>query len=169
VRAAMDRRVPLYVLLLVCWLAATVSVANAQEGGPPPLPLVYADLKANVAGEPVVNLGGVTVTVGDWSRRAERQPDGRYLLIVSPPSQSYVGQEVTFELNGARATLSYPFPALSQPRVETVTLEFAPPAAAGVREAPVQVPWLLIGGIGGGAMLAFGGVLLGFRLLARRA
>jgi len=102
----------------------------AQETGFPPFPIL-ATGEAYVEGELLTEPGVLTVQVGDWESRPVQVTSGRFGLppgvpiVIGPPSFDYVGQIVTFHLNGElQASLSFPFEALGEPQFVDVTLEF---------------------------------------------
>ena len=152
--SAIDSRVlsPLSrtLLIVAALLAAALVVplvASAQDGGDdrptsiPPFPVVYLEGTALLDGEPVAE-GEIVVRVGDWERE-KRIPvvNGMFdcandegCLLVGPPGYLsgdppryvYVGEAVTFHLNGEQqAGLTYPFAHMSEPCfVESVELRF---------------------------------------------
>ena len=134
----------------------------AQDGGFPPLPILYRG-EVYVDGELLLEEAELTVRVGDWeSRPATVQQDGSFLaLIAGPPSITYVDQPITFHLRGMEATYRSTFPLMGQPRSEELRLEFgetAPPTESrtdGTEEdGGLDAPWAtLVALFGGGAVL----------------
>ena len=139
---------------LVALLAAALLVplaVSAQDGGDgdgeqrsesiPPFPVVYLEGTVLLDGEPVAE-GEIVVRVGDWERETKIPVvDGMFdctsdegCLLVGPPGYLtgdppryvYVGEAVTFHLNGEQqAGLTYPFVHMSEPCfVEGVELRF---------------------------------------------
>ncbi len=113
--------------------------AHAQGGLPAPFPIVYQ-------GE--VYVDGVllqdqetelTLRIGDWeSRPALFGSQGELLsLVAGPPDRSYIGETITFHMDGMEASQEFVFPSLGRPRRDIIRLEFsttdAPPN-------PVETP-----------------------------
>ena len=118
-------------LLATIWLLAMsigAPAADAQEGGPPPLPMLF-DGNVFRDGEPVAS-GTLTVRVGDWEGDAVPVVDGAFTcanpcLIAGPPSQRYIGELVTFHLDGGEpASYSFPFPNAGMPSSLRIDLVF---------------------------------------------
>ena len=145
---ARSSRMLLAAAALVAALLLAPLAALAQDGDNddrqqsiPPFPVVYLEGTATLDGEPVAE-GEIVVRVGDWER-STRIPvvDGRFncatdagCLLVGPPGYltgdppryEYVGEAVTFHLNGEQqAGLTYPFAHMSEPCfVDRVELRF---------------------------------------------
>ena len=121
------------IAILVAALAMLIAIwpgqAHAQEGGAPPWPILYS---GEVYFNDVLLQGNaqLTVRVGDWESKPVPVVDGRFrcadpCLIAGPPSQTYIGQRVTFHLSGEHeASHSFDFPTLPQPASETIHLYF---------------------------------------------
>ena len=131
-------------LLLVPPLAALAQDGNGdadRQQSIPPFPVVYLEGTATLDGAPVAE-GELVVRVGDWERET-RIPirNGAFdcatdagcllvgppgTLIGDPPRYEYVGEPVTFHLNGEhQAGLTYPFAHMSEPCfIESVELRF---------------------------------------------
>ena len=95
-------------------------------------------------GEPVAE-GHVTVRVGDWEGDPVPVVDGAFrcanpCLLAGPPDFSYIGELVTFHLDGGEpATLSFAFPKAASPSRTSVELIFE-------RDSSMLVAGLAIGG-----------------------
>lgn len=159
--SARSSRTLLTAAALVAALLLLPLAALAQDGNDgeddraqsiPPFPVVYLEGAVLLDGEPVAS-GEIVVRVGDWERPT-RIPvvDGRFdcatdagcllvgppgYLIGDPPRYEYVGETVTFHLNGEQqAGLTYPFAHMSEPCfVDRVELRFG----AGA-EPPTEAP-----------------------------
>ncbi len=145
-------------VLLVVVLAAMVGVTNvaAQTGGPPPLPIIYQG-EVFLDGEPVAD-GALSGRVGSWLSDTVPVTDGTFrcadpCLLIGPPTVDYVGQEVTFHLEGVDtpATFRFDFPNLAEPRSDTVQLFFETDPSGGF-----PLLWLAVG-LGGLAIVAGAG------------
>ena len=67
----------------------------------------------------------LTVRVGDWESNPVVVQDGQFqLLIAGPPDGSYDGALITFRLDGLEALQQFTFIAMSEPKSETVRLDF---------------------------------------------
>ncbi len=118
--------------IAAAWLTAGLLVGlatvQAQDGGIPPLPVIYGG-EVYVDGVLLAEEAELTVRVGDWESRPALVQDGRFLaLIAGPPSVAYVDQPITFHLNGMEAIQRFVFPFQGVPSSETVRLEFGSPA-----------------------------------------
>lgn len=159
--SARSSRTLLTAAALVAALLLLPLAALAQDGNDgeddraqsiPPFPVVYLEGAVLLDGEPVAS-GEIVVRVGDWERPT-RIPvvDGMFdcttdagcllvgppgYLIGDPPRYEYVGETVTFHLNGEQqAGLTYPFAHMSEPCfVDRVELRFG----AGA-EPPTEAP-----------------------------
>jgi hypothetical protein len=128
------------VVLLAALLAP--SMALAQEGGPPGLPVIYSG-EVYVDGQLLAEESQLTARVGDWESQPVAVRDGKFeLLVAGPPSVAYVGRDVTFHLRDMVASQQFIFPLLTQPTVETLRLDFSLPASqpAASPEEAVVVP-----------------------------
>ena len=134
-------------LLAAMWLlgmAIGAGTAHAQEDGPPPLPLLF---EGNVLldGEPVAS-GTLTVRVGDWEGDAVPVVGGSFTcanpcLIAGPPSQRYIGELVTFHLDGGGpASYSFPFPNAGLPSRTHVDLFFGLAPMPSPVATPTAIP-----------------------------
>lgn len=152
----------IYAAALVTLLFVTPALAQTVQ--PPPLPLVYQGT-VYLDGETLSRDAELAARVGDWEGVPVPVKDGAYInLIVGPPSIIYIGEEVTFHLEGLQAEQRFTFAALGEPRFETLLLDFtsiegeASPTDAGP-EPPEEggdgFPWLAVvgGGLGGLALL----------------
>ena len=116
-------RIPV-LLLLAMGLLMTPALALAQSGGPPLLPIIY---NGTVYVDGVLGSGQqeLTVWVGDWESNPVVVQDGQFqLLIAGPPDSSYDGALSTFKLDGLEASQQFTFTAMSEPKSETVRLDF---------------------------------------------
>ncbi len=167
-------------VVTVC-AAAVVGVlpilAQAPDGAPPPLPYIFEG-SVTLDGDPVPT-GQLTLRIGDWESKPVPVVDGVFTcsdpcLIAGPPNRSYIGQELSFHLNGVhKARLTFPFQeGPARVRVELVFGERAAtptpvpqaadetplfdPTPVPVAESPSGdgLPWWLLPA-GGGAALAF--------------
>jgi hypothetical protein len=141
--------------LALAWLLWTVPSVQAQTEGPPPLPIVY---QGNVYADsvPLTKDGELTVRIGDWESAAVQVQGGAYMhLVVGPPSQDYIGEEISFYMDGLDAEQRLVFPSLAEPLFETMRLDFNTPAAQEIQSTEtvrqsdddVSFPWTLaVGG-----------------------
>ncbi|MEX2598098.1 MAG: hypothetical protein WD533_00410, partial [Dehalococcoidia bacterium] len=99
-------------------LALWPAGAFAQGESAPPWPLLYQG-EVYVDGEPLSGNAVLTVRVGDWESKEVPVTGGTFrcadpCLIAGPPDSSYIGEPVTFHLNGEhQAARTFAFPALS--------------------------------------------------------
>ena len=179
---ANTKRVISLLLLAVALLALLLGSSTAlaqEEGGVPPLPLVYQQGEVYMDGELLAEEAELTARVGDWESIPVAVRGGKFeILVVGPPSVAYVGREVTFHLQGLEASQRLTFPLLAEPSFETLRLDFparppkseaspeepdvssaavpsasAPAGAATSDEGP-DIPWaMLFGVLAGGAVL----------------
>ena len=151
-----------------------VSPTHAQTDGPPPLPIVYQGA-VYVDGVALAEDAELTVRVGDWESTPAPARNGEYInLIVGPPNLDYIGEEVSFHLDGLVAEQRLIFPSLGEPRFELLRLDFTSLEGEGPlqEETPTDVaqpdgdgggfPWVPV--VGG----ALGGVALLVALVALR-
>ena len=134
-------------LLAAVWLLTTAlgaPAAHAQEDGPPPLPILF-DGNVFLDGEPVAS-GTLTVRVGDWEGDAVPVVGGSFTcanpcLIAGPPSQRYIGELVTFHLDGGEpASYSFPFPNAGLPSRTHVELFFGLVPTPSPVATPTAIP-----------------------------
>ena len=128
-------------------LSGALDRAFAQEGGFPPFPVLIAG-EVYVDGELLSEPATLTARIGDWESRPVDVTDGSFgvppgiPVVVGPPRFDYVGQLVTFHLNGElEASFSFEFEALGEPAFRQVRLEFGAPRqqAAPTPTAPTVV------------------------------
>ena len=151
------RQVVGLLLMVVVWMVVGVTVVAAQEDGPPPLPIIYQG-EVFLDGAPVTD-GVLLARVGDWESDAVPVIDGTFrcadpCLLIGPPNASYVGEEVTFHLEGAEfpAEFSFDFPNLDAPRSDTVQLFFESEPSEGVSGTLIAVgiaALVVVAGAGG--------------------
>ena len=163
-------------LLALLLPAAALAQEDGQEGGAPPLPIVY-DGEVYVDGELLQEEAELTVMIGDWESRPATVADGKFeALVVGPPSVAYVGREMTFHLQDLTASQRFSFSLLTEPSFEPLRLDFSRPATAeptpavtpeqptpGPVATPVEagptapdlnIPWVAFGAlVAGGAVL----------------
>ncbi len=130
-------------------LLATPSGAVAQESGFPPFPVLMTG-EVYVDGDLLAEPGTITARVDDWESRPVEVTNGRFgdppgiPIVIGPPSFDYVGQLVTFHLNGElQADLSFVFEARGEPAFLDARLEFGAPrqlALATPTPTPGSVP-----------------------------
>ena len=176
-------------------LFSSVAVAQEQEtgqnGGVPPLPIVY-DGEVYVDGEPLQEEAELTAMIDDWESAPAPVQAGQFeTLIVGPPSAAYVGKEITFHLQGMVASQRPTFSLLTEPSFDVLRLDFSRPGAEEqptpsatpdqpaeeptpepvatpigpvLAESDLSIPWVAFG-----VLLAGGAVLVvALNLLARR-
>lgn len=120
------------VLTVVIWNG----VAHAQESGPPPWPILFSGT-ATFDGASIER-GRITVRVGDWESAPANVADGTFgcCLLAGPPSGRYVGETISFHLDGQyEAELMLEFSAAAAPAERVVVLAFA-----GDRLSPTATP-----------------------------
>ena len=154
-------------LMVALMAAAWAGSAKAQEMSPPPLPIIYQG-EVFFDQEPVQE-GKLTGRVGDWESDTVPVLNGTFrcadpCLLIGPPSASYVGQKVTFHLQGvdAPAAYSFEFPNLMEPRFDTVQLFFGAEPGNGLMGF-----WIGAGGVG--TVLALTGFWYFFLRAKRKA
>ena len=137
-------------------LSVSASPVHAQVGTPPPFPIVY---RGEVYVDGVLlsdREARLTVRVGDWESRPGlfSSSSGRLLsLVAGPPDHSYIGLTITFHLGDVEsgvleASQQFVFPALGQPRLETIRLDFT-----SAQDGGSAFPWAAVGGgVGGGGL-----------------
>ena len=119
--------------LTLAWLLWAAPSVHAQAEGPPPLPIVY---QGNVYadGLPLTMDGELAVRVGDWESAPVQVQGGTYLnLVVGPPSQDYIGEQISFHMDGLEAEQSFVFPSLAEPLFETMRLDFNTPGGQEIQ------------------------------------
>jgi hypothetical protein len=155
----LNRIVALFLLMALAIVVGATAVA-AQGTEPPPLPIIYQG-EVFLDGEHVGS-GMLSARVGDWTSDFVPVTDGMFrcadpCLLVGPPKAIYVGEKVTFHLEGIEfpATFSFEFPNLSEPRSDTVQLFFEtiPSEGTGGTLIAVGIAALVIA-VGGGGFLA---------------
>ncbi|MBI4328967.1 MAG: hypothetical protein HY685_03770 [Chloroflexi bacterium] len=88
-------------------LLACSPVVSTQE--PPPFPAVFCG-RVTVGGEPPADGTQLSARVGDYAASSVAIEGGRYkFLNVSPPGKTYLGEKITFLLDGRAAaeTVAY--------------------------------------------------------------
>ena len=121
--------------LTLAWLLWAVPSVHAQAEGPPPLPIVY---QGNVYadGLPLTLDGELAVRVGDWESAPVQVQGGAYMnLVVGPPSRAYIGEEISFYMDGLEAEQRLGFPSLAEPLFETMRLDFNTPGGQKIQSA----------------------------------
>jgi hypothetical protein len=115
--------------LVTAWLVLALAIpVSAQDAGFPPLPMLF-DGSVVLNGEPVAE-GQLTVRIGDWESGPVAVVDGVFrcanpCLIAGPPDFSYIGEPVTFHLDGGEpAGLSFAFLQAASPSRMSVELVF---------------------------------------------
>ena len=120
-------RAGIAVALLMAGLLIGLATVQAQDGGVPPLPVIYGG-EVYVDGVLLMEEAELTVRMGDWESRPVTVQDGKFLaLVAGPPGVEYVDQPITFHLNGMEAVQQFVFPLQGAPSSETVRLEFGSP------------------------------------------
>ena len=116
-------------LVILAAMQLLAAPAYAQDGGIPPWPIIY-DGQVYLDGK-LIHEGMLTAHVGDWMSTEVPIAGGVFhcaapCLIVGPPDFSYLGQSVTFHLEGIAEPASYTFafPAMESPLRDSVDLFF---------------------------------------------
>jgi hypothetical protein len=146
--------------------------ALAQDGGPPPWPIL---LEGTVVVNGTVASGELTAHIDDWVSPGVTVVAGVFgcvpCLIIGPPTSTYVGKPVSFRLATIQgpiyqADLTFPFPSLPEPSKNSTELIFL---------KIVAIPTVEPDGLGGRfGLLAAGGATttlvaaLAFALWRRR-
>ena len=92
------------IAVLIAIAALIVSGGIALAAGPPPMASLYSGDVA-VAGAPAVDGTEITVMIGDWEYPGTAMvSDGSYEIMAGPMESEYIGQAVTFYVNGMPAT-----------------------------------------------------------------
>lgn len=126
------RRVLLVLTLLLCTSAVLAApTALAQDAGIPPFPVLVTG-SVTVDDEVPLDETMLTARIGDWESRPVAVVNGRFgdvpglPLIVGPPSDAYVGQQVTFHLDGELVAIQgFIFQRTGEPTGVDVQLQFA--------------------------------------------
>ena len=155
----LKRIVTLFLLMTLAIVVGATAVA-AQGSEPPPLPIIYQG-EVFLDGEHVESRM-LSARVGDWTSDFVPVTDGRFrcgdpCLLVGPPDAIYVGEKVTFHLEGVEfpATFSFDFPNLPEPRSDTVQLFFETIPSESTRGTLIAVGIAaLVIAVGGGTFLA---------------
>lgn len=154
-----------HLLMILAAVQLLAAPAFAQDGGIPPWPIIY-DGQVYLDGR-LIHEGMLTAHVGDWVSAEVPIAGGVFhcaapCLIVGPPDFSYVGQSVTFHVEGIAEPASYTFafPVMESPLRESVDLFFGDVPAT--RTASF---WIALTA---GGLMGLAGVSLGlYRLLLR--